>query len=157
MEDRMYLHVILLAAVVLHFCSLSLTTSTAFAEHLAPAMADKLCTVPLPDPEQLSEEEKEWFATFQEGTFYVQGWQEITTEILKKVQQESKKEELRRSLTHLGIRIGCEWSKKNNVRKIDTDMLAEWGSELQEAAEKNPDELPIVIADIQQKVFELVE
>ena len=153
----MYLHVILLAALFFHFASLSFTTSRAFAEHIDLAMTDKFCTIPLPNPEQLSEEEKEWFATFQEGTFYVQGWQKITAEILEKVKQESKKEELRRSLAHLGIRIGCEWSKKNDVRKIDTDMLAEWGSELQEAAEKNPDELPIVIADIQQKVFELVE
>ena len=153
----MYLHAIILAALLLHFSSLFFTTSLALAEHLTPAMADKFCTLPLPDPEQLSEEEKEWFSTFQEGTFYVQGWKEITTEILEKIPQENKKAELRRSLNNLGIRIGCEWSKKNDVRKIDTDMLAEWGSELQKAAEKNPDDLPIVIADIQQKVFELVE
>jgi hypothetical protein len=157
MEDRMYLHVIILAAVVLHFSSLSFAASHAFAEHIDSAMTDKFCIIPLPNPEHLSEEEKEWFATFQEGTFYVQGWQEITAEILETVKQENKKEELRRSLTNLGIRIGCEWSKKNDVRKIDTDMLSEWGSELQETAEKNPDELPIVIANIQQKVFELVE
>ena len=153
----MYVHVILLTALVLHFSSLTFTASCAVAEHLNSATADKFCTIPLPDPEQLSEKEKKWFATFQEGTFYVQGWKEITTKILEKIQQESRKEKLRRSLDNLGIRIGCEWSKKNDVRKINTDMLAEWGSELQEAAEKNPDALPIVIADIQQKVFELVE
>ena len=153
----MYVHIIILTALILHFNGLTLTASSAFAEHLHSSTADKFCTLPLPDPEKLSEEEKEWFATFQEGTFYVQGWREITTEILEKIQQKGKKEKLRRSLNNLGIRIGCEWSKKNDVRKIDTDMLAEWGSELQEAAEKNPDALPIVIADIQQKVFELVE
>lgn len=68
-----------------------------------------------------------------------------------------QEEELQRSLNYLGIRIGCEWSKNNDVRKINTDMLEQWGSELQKAAEDNPDKLPIVIADIRQKVFELVE
>lgn len=153
----MYLHLIILAAAVLHFSILPFSAAYALAEHIDTKMTGNYCTVPLPDPEQLSENEKEWFTTFQEGTFYVQGWKEITAKILEKIQQENKKKELQRSLNYLGIRIGCEWSKNNNVRKIDTDMLEQWGSELQKVAEKNPDELPVVIADIRQKVFNLVE
>lgn len=149
----MYLHVIILAVSVLNLCVLPLAMPSA----LASIKKAEECTIPLPDPAQLSEEEKEWFTTFQEGTFYTQGWQEITTEILEKIPQESEKETLRESLDRLGIRIGCEWSKDNEVRKINTDMLETWGSLLQEVAEKDPKELPVVIADIQQKVFELVE
>ncbi|MCW5201387.1 hypothetical protein VU11_01895 [Desulfobulbus sp. US2] len=153
----MYLHITILAATILYFSILPFSAAHALAEHIDTQTDGNYCTIPLPDPEELSEDEKEWFTTFQEGTFYVQGWKEITTGILEKIQQERKKEEIQRSLNHLGIRIGCEWSKKNDVRKIDTDMLEQWGSELQKAAEDNPNKLPIVIANIQQKVFELVE
>ena len=153
----MYLHVIILAAAVLLHFSILPFSATHAAEHINTETSVRYCTIPLPDPEQLSEDEKEWFSTFQEGTFYVQGWKEITSAILKKIQQKNKKEELQQSLNYLGILIGCEWSKSNDIRKINTDMLEQWGSELQKTAEKKPEELPVVIADIRQKVFELVE
>ncbi|MCI5138570.1 MAG: hypothetical protein D3922_09190 [Candidatus Electrothrix sp. AR1] len=153
----MYLHVIIPAAAVFLYFSILPFSAAYAAEHINTKTTGRYCTVPLPDPEQLSEDEKEWFSTFQEGTFYVQGWKEITSEILKKIQQKSKKDELQRSLNYLGILIGCEWSKSNDIRRINTDMLEQWGSELQKTAEKKPDELPVVIADIRQKVFELVE
>ncbi|WP_339138347.1 MAG: hypothetical protein WGN25_08795 [Candidatus Electrothrix sp. GW3-4] len=153
----MYLHITILVAAVFHCGILPFSTSHALAEHIDTKTARDYCTIPLPNPEQLSEDEKEWFTTFQEGTFYVQGWKEITSEILDKITQENEKKKLRRSLDLLGIRIGCEWSKSNDIRKINTDMLEQWGSELQKTAEKNPDELPVVIADIRQKVFNLVE
>jgi hypothetical protein len=156
MEDRMCLHRIILAAVLL-FSLFSFSTSSALAEHDASKADKNLCSIPLPDPEKLSEEEQEWFTTFQEGTFYVQGWKEITAEILDKIKPENKKKTLRHSLYLLGIRIGCEWSKSNDVRKINTDMLEQWGAELQKTAEEKPDELPVLIADIQQQVFQLVE
>ncbi len=152
----MSVHIIILATV-LQFSLLPSLTTSALAEHTDSTSNKNICSVPLPDPEKLSKEEQEWFTTFQEGTFYVQGWQEITTEILARFSKESDKKTLRRSLNLLGIRIGCEWSKSNDVRKIDTDMLEKWGARLQKTAEERPDELPMLIADIQQKVFELVE
>ena len=153
----MYLHIIIPAAALLFFSISPCSASHALAEHIDTKTPDKYCAIPLPDPEQLSEDEKEWFATFQEGTFYVQGWKAITSKILEKIQQEGEKQKLRRSLNHLGIRIGCEWSKSNDIRKINTDMLEQWGSELEKTAEERPDKLPLLIADISQKVFELVE
>ena len=153
----MYLHIIILTAALFQFSIVPFSATSVFAEHTERTTSDKFCNIPLPDPEKLSKEEQEWFATFQEGTFYVQGWKEITAEILGKIQQESEKETLRHDLNLLGIRIGCEWSKDNDVRKIDTDMLEQWGAELQKTAEKKPEELPVLIADIRQKVFELVE
>ncbi|MCI5165286.1 MAG: hypothetical protein D3903_04165 [Candidatus Electrothrix sp. GM3_4] len=153
----MYLHIIILATTVLYFSILPFSAAHALAERLATQPTGNYYAIPLPDPEKLPKKEKEWFTTFQEGTFYVQGWKKITSEILEKIQQKNKKDELQRSLTHLGIRIGCEWSKKNDVRKINTDMLEQWGSALQKTAEDNPDKLPLIIADIRQEVFELVE
>ena len=156
MEDRMNRHVIISAVAVLAFSMLPFSASPARAEHIDTQVARNYCTVPLPDPAQLSEEEKEWFTTFQEGTFYTQGWKDITSEILAKIARKSEREKLRQTLDTLGIRIGCEWSKRNDVRKINTDMLEQWGDTLQKTAEEKPDRLPVVIADIQQKVFELV-
>jgi hypothetical protein len=153
----MYLHIIILTAALFQFSILPFSTTFVFAENANRITSDKFCNIPLPDPEKLSKEEQEWFTTFQEGTFYVQGWKEITTEILGKIQQESEREALRRSLNLLGIRIGCEWSKNNDVRKINTDMLEQWGAELQKIAEEKPEELPVLIADIRQKVVKLVK
>ncbi|MCI5132669.1 MAG: hypothetical protein D3904_14420 [Candidatus Electrothrix sp. EH2] len=153
----MYVHVIISAVAVLSFSILPLSAPCVFAEHIDTQAGRNYYTVPLPDPAQLSEEEREWFTTFQEGTFYVQGWKDITSEILEKVTQESEKEKLRQTLDNLGLRIGYEWSKRNDIRKINTDMLEQWGDTLQDTAEENPDNLPVVIADIQEKVFELVK
>ena len=156
----MYLHIFILTVAVLEFSMLPFSATSSLAEHIDSKELKsygKFCSIPLPDPEKLSAEEKEWFTTFQEGTFYVQGWKDITSEILAKITQENEKRKLRQTLDNLGIRIGYEWSKSNDVRKINTDMLEQWGDTLQNTAEENPDKLPIVIAEIQRKVFDLVQ
>lgn len=147
----------LFAAFVLQFIFLSVAPLHASAEHKNLGQDGQQCGVPLPDPEKLSEEEKAWFRAFQEGTFYVQGWKDITAEVLEKIQQKEVKDELRQTLTMLGIRIGCEWSKDNDIRKINNDMLEQWGDRLQKIAEEKPHELPVVIADIRQQVVALLE
>lgn len=154
----MYLHIIILTAVFFQFSILPFSANDVLAENTTNRItSDKVCNIPLPDPEKLSKEEKEWFTTFQEGTFYVQGWKEISAEILDKIKQKNEKKVLRRSLNLLGIRIGYEWSKRNDIRKINTEMLEQWGAELQKTAEEKPDKLPVLIADIQDKVLQLVD
>ena len=157
----MYLHIFILTVAVLEFIMLPFSATCSLAEDIESnkplKSSGKICSIPLPDPKKLSAEEKEWFTSFQEGTFYAQGWKDITSKILNKITKESEKEKLRRSLNLLGIRIGCEWSKDNSVRKINTDMLEQWGAKLQKTAEEKPDELPVLIANIRQKVFDLVK
>lgn len=104
--------------------------------------------------DQLSPEEKEWFVVFQEGTLFVRGWKEITAEILAKTPVELK-EKQRIALEQLGVKIGCEWSKDNDIRKIDNKMLQKWGRLLNNTAGENPYQLKEVIAEIDQKVGEL--
>jgi len=41
--------------------------------------------------DQLSSEEKEWFVTFQEGTFYARGWRDITRRFLRRLPRTSGK------------------------------------------------------------------
>ena len=105
--------------------------------------------------EKLSPEEKQWFAKFQEGTFYAQGWKEITADILKKT-PEAVREKQRTALESLGVKIGCEWSKDNEVRKIDNDMLRKWGSLLKKTAGKDPEQISEVIVEIEHKVDTLL-
>lgn len=108
------------------------------------------------DPRELSGEEKEWFQAFQEGTFYARGWKDITAQILEKAPLEVR-DELQHTLEALGMKIGCEWSKSNEMRKIDNDMLEQWGSLLEQTAEQEPHLIPQVVASIKQKVIRLLE
>ncbi len=101
--------------------------------------------------DQLSAEEKEWFDIFQQGTFFTRGWQEITKEVLAKTPPDLQGKQ-RIALEKLGWKIGCEWSKDNTVRKIDTKMLQKWGRLLKDTAGENPQQLKEVIAEIDQKV-----
>ncbi len=146
---------IILAAVVLQLSVPLIIPVQSFAEQIERLenVQNRRHYVSLePDPRQLSPEEKEWYITFQEGTFYVQGWKEITAEILKKVPHKQLKGKLHQSLQSLGKKIGCEWSKNNDIRKIDNDMLEQWGDILKTAAKETPNRLPQVIADLGRKV-----
>ncbi len=105
--------------------------------------------------DKLSPEEKEWFAKFQEGSLFVQGWKGITADILAKT-PENLQEEQRLALKALGTKIGFEWSKDNDIRKIDTDMLKQWGKQLKQTAGQNPGQLPEIIAEINQVVAVLL-
>ena len=104
---------------------------------------------------QLSAEEKKWFTKFQEGTVLVQGWQQISQDILAKTPLEYQ-EEQRKALERLGYRIGYEWSKNNKIRKIDNKMLRQWGRMLKKTARKDPYLIKEVIDDIDQTVASLL-
>lgn len=105
--------------------------------------------------DKLSPEEKEWFTKFLEGTLFVQGWKGITADILAKT-PEDLQEEQRLALETLGTKIGCEWSKDNDARKIDTDMLKQWGKQLKQTVTDNPHQVSQVIAEINQRVAMLL-
>ena len=105
--------------------------------------------------DKLSPEEKEWFAKFLEGSLFVQGWKGITADILAKT-PEDLQEEQRLALETLGTKIGCEWSKDNDTRKIDTDMLKQWGKQLKKTVTDNPHQVSQVIAEINQRVAMLL-
>ncbi len=105
--------------------------------------------------ELLDEKEREWFATFQEGTLFFDGWQEISDDVVTNV-PEIKKIKAQTTMIILGIKIGCEWSKDNSIRKISNSMLIDWGDELRQAAKKLPESLPLVINAIESEVDKLL-
>tara|TARA_B100001057_G_scaffold35874_1_gene32437 strand:- start:3596 stop:4147 length:552 start_codon:yes stop_codon:yes gene_type:complete len=73
----------------------------------------------------------EWILGFYQGTvIYPTGWLDVERQLLISTGTEQKAV-LASRLRDLGIRIGTEWAKDNEVRMIDNRMLALWGSCLQ--------------------------
>lgn len=101
--------------------------------------------------EALDEEAREWFATFQQGGMFFDGWKEISDDVVDKVPSE-KKIRTKMIMVALGVRIGCEWSKDNEIRKISTKMLKEWGGQLRDTVDERPDNIPNVIRNIESEV-----
>lgn len=106
--------------------------------------------------EQLSAQERAWFERFQRGTLYARGWQDITATILAKAPAEIQSD-LERNLNDLGAKIGREWSRNNEIRKIDNAMLRQWGRMLEQAAEREPERIPQVVDRLNQKVVALLD
>ncbi len=81
-----------------------------------------------------------WYKKFYEGTFPVKGWKSRMNGVLKGLSPEDRGE-MGELLETLGEKIGMEWAKPNNVRKIDTAQLQRWGKELQNAGQKGAEAL----------------
>lgn len=65
-------------------------------------------------------------------------WGEIMQRLLANVPQQQQ-EKLRTRLVLLGQRIGYEWAKENNIRKIDNDHIKTWSTVLkQNVADPEP-------------------
>jgi hypothetical protein len=64
-------------------------------------------------------------------------WGEIMQRLLANVPAE-RREMLRTRLILLGQRIGYEWAKENDIRRIDNDHIKTWSSDLKENA-ANPE------------------
>ena len=104
----------------------------------------------------LSESEMKWFVTFLEGTFYTDGWQEISNDILVKISPDERKDK-QYVLTRIGNKIGREWCKDNDVRKINTAMLKKWGAKLRSTAKNEPHLLADVLDNINGEIDSLLD
>ncbi|MDR2550322.1 MAG: hypothetical protein LBD10_09015 [Desulfobulbus sp.] len=102
-------------------------------------------------PASLNSEERKWFQVFQEGNLLSEGWQDISAEILAKTPPEQRPAQ-KVALDNLGKKIGMEWCRPNAVRRVDSSMLVAWGDILRATARKNPQQLAMAIAYIDQKV-----
>ena len=103
-----------------------------------------------------SPEEAKWYRTFHEGSLLVDGWQDIMKDLLATIKP-SEQAQHRTVLERLGDKIGREWAKDNSIRKIDTEMLREWGKVLRQTAKKKPENLTAVIQNLVQNVKAIVE
>jgi len=99
----------------------------------------------------LSEEEKDWYHKFQNGSFVFDGWKQISHDIVSNFPDKERKK-IKRSLHVLGEKIGVEWSKDNAIRKIDTDMLRKWGDTLDKAVEHGINHVHKTIRHVEREV-----
>lgn len=104
----------------------------------------------------LSNYEMKWFVTFLEGNFFADGWQEISDDILVKISS-ADREQKQYVLARLGNKIGREWCKDNDVRKIDTLMLKKWGHRLRSTAKNEPHLLAEVLESIDGEIDSLLD
>ncbi len=88
----------------------------------------------------LKNTEEERFQKFLKGTFLIKGWNARSEEILQATAGKNR-DEIKALLSRVGVKIGREWARDSNVRRIDTPMLQKWGKELKEAGEAGPDRL----------------
>ncbi len=98
-----------------------------------------------------NKDQQEWYKKFYEGTFLVKGWKARMNEILAGLPPEDKGE-MGEQLENFGKKIGMEWSKPNDVRKINTSQLQQWGKDLQNAKQKGPKALADRIEQLDQEV-----
>lgn len=134
---------------------LTLNCSNGLAQEAEAAVIQKSPSNGYTIPSALTEDEKYWFVKFQEGNMFADGWQQISEMILEKTSPADlhKQKEL---LASLGKKIGLEWCKDNDTRKIDTSQLKAWGKILKNAAKKEPEMLGVVLASIDKEVDTLL-
>ncbi|WP_457574732.1 hypothetical protein [Desulfolithobacter sp.] len=146
------IHVVVLAGLFSAF----LANSCHAVDEAAASIHSSPVSMEHPDrPQELSERERAWLETFYKGNMLADGWERITEEILSKTPREMQ-EEQKKVLEVLGEKIGREWCRDNEVRRIDTRMLRLWGERLKQAAEEDPRKLVEVIRKIDQKVDEIL-
>lgn len=107
-------------------------------------------------PEHLGTKEKEWYRVFQEGNFLADGWLKISADILAKTPAD-KHPAQRLALENLGRKIGLEWCRNNDVRKVDTAMIQDWGGLLRRTAKTHPERLGEAIASIDEEVDSVLD
>ncbi len=102
-------------------------------------------------PSNISPKEQKWYKAFHEGNVAVDGWVNISRDILSKLPT-AEQPEHRVSLMQLGDKIGREWAKDNGTRRIDNSMLRKWGKELKDASLKDPGTLTLAITSVNRQV-----
>ena len=139
------------SAVLAFFIFLTCSLLSTLVSAQTTNFETKLPVVVYQIPPQLTPDEQKWYKVFQEGNVLSEGWVTISTNILMKVTPSQQKEQ-QEALYELGDKIGREWAKNNEVRKINTNMLKKWGKILADAATNQPEKLAIAIADVNSQV-----
>ena len=91
-----------------------------------------------------------WVLSFYQGNLaYQSGWKDIQDYVYEAPAPKAA-QELLDQLSLLGIAIGSEWSRHNDIRHIDTRMLSLWGSTIQLAPdfETQKQTIEVIATDI---------
>lgn len=80
---------------------------------------------------QTRQEYLDWIVTFYQGSMlYRTGWENVEGLVLAQSEQ-GQRAQIIRELRQMGIAVGSEWAKDNEVRLIDNRLLSLWGYLLQ--------------------------
>lgn len=112
--------------------------------------------IPEETTSERNHDEEEWYRTFWEGTFFTDGWHDITEDILTSI-PEDQRNDYKEYLKELGEKVGREWAKDNEVRRIDNSKLMEWGDRLKGIAADEPAALAEVIRNINSEVESILD
>jgi hypothetical protein len=99
--------------------------------------------------------EEENYRKFFNGVFWIKGWNARVKEILQAVPDEEKVE-MKKLLDELGEKIGREWARDTGIRKIDSDMLKKWGSQLKEAVAVGPAHLVKQLKELEHNMTKII-
>ncbi len=102
-----------------------------------------------------AKDEQEWFQKFYEGTFLIKGWKHRMKELLQAI-PDSDREKVKGLLEGLGQKIGREWARENQLRRIDTATLQKWGDDLRSAKRRGSSALVEEIRKLHQEVDGIV-
>ncbi|MEN8189983.1 MAG: hypothetical protein ABFS19_09075 [Thermodesulfobacteriota bacterium] len=126
-------------------------------------VVDGAATIPLVDESMaevnqatlaaMGQEERDWYEKFYKGVVFFDGWKKITLRVLEKYSDEEQTRALA-FMQHLGVKIGAEWAKDNDIRKIDTEMLKGWGKQLKQAVKKEKIHLTTLLHRLDREVDE---
>ena len=103
---------------------------------------------------QSKAEHKEWVRKFFEGTFLVQGWNQRVEDLVAGVDEPKTRAAVKKKLDRLGKRIGAEWAKENDVRRIDSADLKRWGGHLADRKRRGLKPLEEALKTVEEEVEE---
>jgi hypothetical protein len=107
------------------------------------------------DTGKLNSEEQKWYNKFQKGGLFFDGWQDISKDVVEKFPEEEKIK-TKVTMQVLGDKIGSEWCRKNEIRRISTEMLKKWGDQLRKAVASSSTQVASVIYSIEYEVDTLL-
>lgn len=105
--------------------------------------------------DKLSPGEQKWYWRFHEGVPLFDGWQKITQAVVEKFPEHEQGKVLM-VMQLLGHKIGYEWSRDNQVRRVNTEMLRAWGRDLRKAGAEDHVQLAKVIVKIDSEMNSLL-
>jgi len=87
---------------------------------------------------QNQEEYLSWIVRFYKGSdLYPNGWNNITQDIVLKLNDSPSVDDVKVKLDQLGLLISEEWAKNNKTRTINSLHVSIWGNALLKSLEQN--------------------
>jgi hypothetical protein len=100
-----------------------------------------------------------WVKTFYTGNILEAGWTKRAMSVLEALKSEEIRDQVRATLNELSRQIAAEWSKDNDVRKINNSDLTSLGSRLLRAKSKDDGsggvirrELDAILSEVESKL-----